>query len=132
MTNTASSSSSGARFWPVSLDAINFLLADVRGAPGPYLNVFLVTQQGWSQSSVGLMTTIGGLIGIAAQTPAGAKIDATRAKRGAVVLALGGLAFGAIAIFEAPGFWPGLAANTVLSVVGDIFGPAVAASPRGC
>jgi len=28
-----------------SLDAINFLLADVRGALGPYLNVFLVTQQ---------------------------------------------------------------------------------------
>ena len=32
-------------FRPVSLDAINFLLADVRGAIGPYLNVFLVTQQ---------------------------------------------------------------------------------------
>jgi len=32
-------------FNPLSLDAINFLLADVRGAVGPYLNVFLVTQQ---------------------------------------------------------------------------------------
>jgi hypothetical protein len=30
-------------FNPHSLDAINFLLADVRGALGPYLNVFLVT-----------------------------------------------------------------------------------------
>ena len=30
------------------LDALNFFLADVRGALGPYLNVFLVTQQGWS------------------------------------------------------------------------------------
>ena len=47
-------------------------LADVRGTLGPYLNVFLVTQQGWSQSSVGVMTTISGLIGLAAQTPAGA------------------------------------------------------------
>jgi hypothetical protein len=27
-------------FRPGSLDAINFLLADVRGALGPYLNVF--------------------------------------------------------------------------------------------
>ena len=34
-----------ARFRPASLDALNFLLADVRGALGPYLNVFLVTQQ---------------------------------------------------------------------------------------
>src|SRR5258708_18172736 len=131
MTITTSSSSSGARFWPVSLDAINFLLADVRGALGPYLNVFLVIQQGWSQSSVGLMTTIGGLIGIAAQTPAGAAIDATRAKRGTVVLALVVLAFGAIVIFPAPSFWPVLAANTILAIVGDIFGPAVAALTLG-
>src|SRR5271170_6720776 len=55
-------------FNPLSLDAINFLLADVRGALGPYLNVFLVTQQHWSQSEVGLVTTIGGLIGLAVQT----------------------------------------------------------------
>lgn len=30
-----------------SLDTLNFLLADVRGALGPYLNVFLITQQHW-------------------------------------------------------------------------------------
>jgi MFS family permease len=131
MTITTSPPSSTARFRPVSLDAINFLLADVRGALGPYLNVFLVTQQGWSQSSVGVMTTIGGLIGLAAQTPAGAAIDATRAKRSAIVLALGVLAFGATVIFAAPRFWPVLAANTVLAVVGDIFGPAVAALTLG-
>jgi len=59
------------RFNPVSLDAINFLLADVRGALGPYLNVFLVTQQHWSQEAVGLVTTIGGLLGLAVQTPVG-------------------------------------------------------------
>jgi hypothetical protein len=56
-------------FNPFSLDAINFLLADVRGALGPYLNVFLVTQQQWSQSEVGLVTTVAGLLGIAVQTP---------------------------------------------------------------
>jgi hypothetical protein len=70
-----------------SLDAINFLLSDVRGALGPYLNVFLVTQQHWSQSEVGLVTTVSGLLGLSVQTPIGAAIDATRAKRG-VVLAL--------------------------------------------
>jgi hypothetical protein len=40
-------------FRPRSLDAVNFLLADVRGALGPYLNVFLITQQHWSQTEVG-------------------------------------------------------------------------------
>ncbi len=45
----AVTSTKSKRFNPFSLDAINFLLADVRGAVGPYLNVFLVTQQHWSQ-----------------------------------------------------------------------------------
>lgn len=113
------------------LDALNFFLADVRGALGPYLNVFLVTQQGWSQTSVGIMTTIGGLIGLLAQTPAGAAIDATPAKRGVVVFALAVLGFGAAIIFAAPTFWPVLAANTVMAVTGDVFGPAVAALTLG-
>ncbi|ANY77136.1 hypothetical protein BB934_01965 [Microvirga ossetica] len=34
-----------AGFKPLSHDAINLLLADVRGALGPDLNVFLVTDQ---------------------------------------------------------------------------------------
>jgi MFS family permease len=119
------------RFRPISLDALNFLLADVRGALGPFLNVFLVTQQGWSQSSVGLMTTLSGLLGLAAQTPAGAAIDATRAKRGTVVVALAVLAVAAVVIFALPTFGPVLAANTVTAVVGDVFGPAVAALTLG-
>jgi MFS family permease len=119
------------RFRPVSLDALNFLLADVRGALGPYLNVFLVTQQGWSQSSVGLVTAVSGLVGLAAQTPAGAAIDATPAKRGALVVALAVLACGAVVVFAAPSFWPVLAVNTVIAIVGDVFGPVVAALTLG-
>ncbi len=120
-----------ARFRPASLDAINFLLADVRGALGPYLNVFLVTQQHWSQSEVGLVTTIGGLLGLAVQTPIGAAIDGTRAKRGAIVVALTVLALGAVVIFAMPTFWPVAIANSLIAVVGDVFGPAVAALTLG-
>jgi MFS family permease len=118
-------------FRPWSLDALNFLLADVRGALGPYLNVFLVTQRHWSQTQVGWVTTVSGLLGLIAQTPAGGAIDATSRKRGAVVIALVLLAGGAIVIFAAPRFWPVLASNTVMAVVGDIFGPAVAALTLG-
>src|ERR1700692_1509125 len=116
---------------PISLDASNFLLADVRGALGPYLNVFLVTRQHWSLSEVGLVTTIGGLLGLALQTPIGAAIDETRAKRGAVVLALAVLAIGAVVIFALPTFGPVAIANSLMSVVGDVFGPAVAALTLG-
>ena len=120
-----------AGFRPPSLDAVNFLLADVRGALGPYLNVFLITQQHWSQTEVGWVTTISGLLGLAAQTPAGAAIDATRRKRGAVVLALMLLAIGALVIFAVPTFWPVMVANTAIAMVGDVFGPAVAAVTLG-
>ncbi len=120
-----------APFRPVSLDALNFLLADVRGALGPYLNVFLVTQQHWSQVGVGLVTSISGLLGLLAQTPAGAAIDATRSKRGLIVAALAILGVGAVVIYAFPVFWPVLVANTLIAVVGDVFGPAVAALTLG-
>jgi MFS family permease len=120
-----------ARFRPASLDALNFLLSDVRGALGPYLNVFLVTQQHWSQASVGLVTMIGGWLGLAAQPAAGATIDATHAKRGLIVTALAVLALGAVVIFLMPSFWPVLIGNSAISVVGDVFGPAVAGITLG-
>ena len=119
------------RFNPLSLDAVNFLLADVRGALGPYLNVFLVTRHHWSLSEVGWVTTIGGLLGLAAQTPIGAAIDETRAKRGAIVLALAVLGVGAAIIFALPTFWPVMIANSLVAIVGDVFGPAVAAVTLG-
>jgi MFS family permease len=127
----ALTSTKSRRFNPVSLDAVNFLLADVRGAVGPYLNVFLVTQQHWSQSQVGLVTTISGLLGLAVQTPIGAAIDETRAKRGVIVLALAVLGIGAVIIFAWPSFWPVLFANSLMAIVGDVFGPAVAALTLG-
>ena len=127
----AVTSTQSGGFNPLSLDAINFLLADVRGGLGPYLNVFLVTQRHWRQSQVGLVTTISGLLGLTVQTPIGAAIDETRAKRGAIVLALALLGIGAVTIFAWPRFWPVLMANSLIAIVGDVFGPAVAAMTLG-
>jgi len=113
------------------LDALNFLLADVRGARGPFLNVYLVSERHWTQSAVGLMTTIAGLLGIVVQTPIGGAIDATWAKRGAIVAALAVLALGAATLFVLPEFWPVTLANAAMAIVGDVFGPAVAALTLG-
>jgi MFS family permease len=119
------------RFYPISLDALNFLLADVRGALGPFLNVFLVTRQHWSQAEVGLVTMVGGWLGPAVQAPVGALIDATRAKRALLIIALAILGIGATAISMAPSFWIVMIANSAIAVVGDVFGPAVAAITLG-
>ena len=81
---------------PYALDATNFLAADVRNLFGPFVNVFLVTTQHWSQTDVGLVTTASGLLGIVLQTPIGAAIDVTRAKRGVIVLTMAAMAVAAV------------------------------------
>jgi MFS family permease len=119
------------KFYPISLDALNFLLADVRGALGPFLNVFLVTRQHWSQAEVGLVTMVGGWLGLVVQPFVGAVIDVTRAKRALLIIALAILGIGATAISMAPSFWIVMIANSAIAVVGDVFGPAVATITLG-
>jgi MFS family permease len=118
-------------FNPWTLDALNFLLADVRGAIGPYLNVFLITERHWSQTEVGVVATIAGLVGLAAQSPIGAAIDESVAKRGVIALGLAVVSAAAVIIFADSDFWPVVAASIALAVAGDAFGPAIAALTLG-
>lgn len=114
-----------------SLDAVNFFLADVRGAFGPFVNVFLVTQLHWTQSDVGLIMAIGGVIGLITETPIGWLIDHTIHKRGALIVALAILTVSGMVIYAVPSFWPVMVANAAIAVVGDVFVPAVAAITLG-
>ena len=114
-----------------SLDWLNFLVADVRGGLGPYVVVYLVTQQAWTPTSVGIVTTIGGWIGLAAQTPIGAWLDHTNRKRAALLLALLVLTIGALIIAVVPTFWPVMVANAAMQVVSGVFEPAIAALTVG-
>jgi MFS family permease len=116
---------------PYALDAVNFFSADVRNLFGPFINVFLVTGRHWSQTDVGLVTTASALLGIALQTPIGAAIDVTRAKRGVIVLAMAAMTAAAVIIFAAPTFWPMAIALSILAVAGDAFAPAVSALTLG-
>src|SRR5258707_3192052 len=69
------------------LDWLNFFLADVRDGLGPYLAIYLLTVQKWDEASIGVVMSIGGIAAILAQTPAGALIDNTKAKRALIVAA---------------------------------------------
>src|SRR5271168_3515232 len=77
----------GSRRANRALDAANFFLADVRDGLGPYLAIYLLTMQKWDEASIGIVMSIATVAGILAQTPAGAFVDATRAKRIAVAVA---------------------------------------------
>jgi MFS family permease len=113
------------------LDWLNFTLADVRGSLGPYLGIFLLTEQHWDQATIGIVATIAGIVGLIVQAPVGAFIDATRWKRGVVVTGLAVLIASALAIAAAPNFPVVLAAQTMMAVAGAAFGPAIAAITLG-
>ena len=69
------------------LDALNFFLADVRDGLGPYLAIYLLTEQKWDEASIGVVMSVAALAGILAQTPAGALIDRSTAKRALTIAA---------------------------------------------
>jgi MFS family permease len=115
----------------VQLDWLNFFLADVRGGLGPYVGVFLLTQANWDQATIGAVLTVSGLIGITLHMPIGALIDATRYKRGLIIIGTCALAVSALAIAWSPTFPVVVTADILLAVAGAIFAPTVAAITLG-
>lgn len=109
------------------LDVLNFALVDVNGAIKPYLNVFLFVKRHWSDGAIGLVSTVSGLVGIAAQAPAGAAIDATRDKRIPLLIALIVLSVGPVIIGVSPRFWPILIGSLLIASIAGILSPAVSA-----
>ena len=88
------------------LDALNFFLADVRDGLGPYLAIYLLTVQRWDEASIGVVMSIATLAGLLAQTPAGALVDATRAKRALVAGAALVVTIASLVLPWVPSFWP--------------------------
>jgi MFS family permease len=114
-----------------ALDWLNFLLADVRGDLGAYLNVFLLTEAGWSQAAIGATLSLSGLAGVMAHPAVGAFIDRTHAKRALIVAGAFLLAACGLAIVSASTLPIVLAADVTMAVLGGVFAPAVAAITLG-
>ncbi len=114
-----------------ALDAANFTLADVRDGLGPYLAIYLLTEQHWDEARIGMVMAIATFAGIAAQTPAGALVDATRAKRLAMAIAAIVVTAASLALPLFPAFWPVAITQGLAHVAGAIFPPALAAVSLG-
>ncbi|MGB8922616.1 MAG: MFS transporter [Pseudomonas sp.] len=71
----------------LSLDSLNFFLADVRDGLGPYLAIYLLAVHHWEPASIGLVMTLAGVAALLTQTPAGALVDNTRSKRAVIAIA---------------------------------------------
>jgi MFS family permease len=114
-----------------ALDAANFFLADVRDALGPYLAIYLLTERKWDAASIGVVMSIATIAGILAQTPAGALVDATKAKRAFMIAAAVAVTAASLVLPSLSSFWPIAISQATAHAAGVVFGPALAAVTLG-
>jgi MFS family permease len=113
-----------------ALEATNFFLADVQTGLGPFMAAYLAGA-GWQPGRVGVALTIGGIITVVLQAPAGAIVDQLRSKRlilgtGSVVLAVGAVL---LSITTAP--WAVYTSQVLLGGAAPFLGPTLAAVTMG-
>jgi MFS family permease len=114
-----------------ALDLSNFFLADVRDGLGPYLSIYLLLTHHWDQASIGFVMGIAGIAAIAAQTPVGALVDRTSAKRALIVTGALTVTVGTLAMPLLPRFVAISALQALTGIAGSVFAPALAAITLG-
>ena len=114
-----------------ALDAANFFLADVRDGLGPYLAIYLLTVQKWDEASIGVVMSIAAVAGLIAQTPAGALLDLTKAKRAIVAVAALLVTGASLLLPWLPDFLPVALSQATAHAAGAVFAPALAAISLG-
>ncbi|HWZ41651.1 MAG TPA: MFS transporter [Bradyrhizobium sp.] len=112
------------------LDWFIFFLADVQTGFGPFIAVYLTTEK-WTQSQIGLVLSIGSVIGLLGQMPGGAIVDAARSERlvaGFAIATIGGVALA----YAAWPIFPVVATAAAFHAVAScVLGPAIAAISLG-
>ena len=114
-----------------ALDLLSFSLADVRDGLGPFLSIYLLLTHHWDQASIGFVMAVGGIAGVVAQTPVGAWVDKTTAKRALVIGGAVAVGAGALAMPLLPGLYTISFLQAVTGIAGSIFNPALAAITLG-
>jgi len=112
------------------LDWFIFFLADVQTGFGPFIAVYLTTEK-WTQTEIGLVLSIGGIVGLIGQMPGGAIIDAARSERLVAALAIVTIACCALAYAAWPIFPVVVAAAALHAASSCVLGPAIAAISLG-
>jgi MFS family permease len=113
-----------------ALEATNFFLADVQTGLGPFLAAYLAGS-GWEPGRVGMALTIGGIITVVLQAPAGAIVDQLRSKRLILALASAVLAGGAVTLSITAAPWAVYTSQVLIGAAGPFLGPTLAAVTMG-
>jgi MFS family permease len=113
-----------------ALEATNFFLADVQTGLGPFLAAYLAGA-GWEPGRVGMALTVGGIITVVLQAPAGAIVDQLRSKRLILFLASAVLAIGAVLLCITAAPWAVYTSQALIGGGGSFLGPTIAAVTMG-
>jgi MFS family permease len=108
------------------LDLLNFFVADVQTGFGPFVAVYLTTHK-WTQVEIGFALTLGTMVALISQIPAGILIDAVRNKRVAAGVALVGVIIAALLLAIQPTVLPVLVAQSLHAFSSCMLTPAIAA-----
>src|SRR5215472_14436816 len=95
---------------PRALDMLNFFVADVQTGFGPFVAVYLTTHK-WTQVEIGFALSLGTMVALISQLPAGALVDAMRNKRAAASGALIGVIIAALLLAVQPAPLPVMVAQ---------------------
>jgi MFS family permease len=113
-----------------AIEWTNFFLADVQTGLGPFLAAYLASRD-WSAATVGYVLTLGGLVTVAMQTPAGAIVDAVHRKRALLLAGLGVLVVGAFLLMGTLHPWAVYSAQVLIGGAAPFLGPTIAAITLG-
>jgi MFS family permease len=112
------------------LDGFVFCVADLQTGFGPFVAVYLTTQQ-WAQVDIGLLLTTGGLVALLGQMPGGALVDAARSERMVAGVAVSMIALSALTYATLPLLPVVFAAAALHALASCVLGPAIAAISLG-
>ena len=115
----------------ISLDSVNFFLADVRDGLGPYLAIYLLAVHQWEPASIGLVMTLAGVAALVAQTPAGALIDRARSKRAIIAIAALVVTGSCLLLPFVTSFSLVALTQAISAVAASVFAPAICAISLG-
>ena len=108
------------------LDWHNFFVANVQTGFGPFIAVYLASEA-WTQREIGAALSIGTVVAMASQLPAGALVDALSNKRLAALAACLAIAASALLLAWMPDPLPVFIAEILHGLASCMLAPAIAA-----
>lgn len=113
-----------------ALDWLNFFIADVETAFGPFVALYLA-RSGWGQGSIGSVIAINSAVALAVQIPAGWLVDLLRNKRPILAVGIACIAGGSLIVAFFPSYLPVALAEALYGSAGGTIRTAIAAVAIG-